>query len=129
MALDKQPGVCPVGIGRLLAKLVIRATGEEVKTACSSLQLCAGLEASIEGLVYAVAQRRAERWAMGPTGTGQDSREEADPDMPEQDGGEEVNPDMPGLFLCSQDTNNKEEEDEEEAPAAGMDRGDTQEEG
>eukprot|EP00957_Ditylum_brightwellii_P027985 2114130-Ditylum_brightwellii.AAC.1 len=53
VALDKQPGVRPVGIGkllcRLLAKLVICATGEEAKTACGSLQLCAGLEAGIEG--------------------------------------------------------------------------------
>ena len=53
VVLDKRPGVCPVGIGetlrRALAKLVMRAAGDQAKTACGNLQLCAGLEAGIEG--------------------------------------------------------------------------------
>ena len=64
-ALDKRPGVRPVGIGetlrRALAKLVMRAVGEQAKTACGILQLCAGLEAGIEGDTHAVGQRRIER--------------------------------------------------------------------
>ena len=65
VALDKRPGVRPMGIGetlcRSLAKLVMRAVGYQAKTACGNLQLCAGLEASIEGDTHAVVQRRIER--------------------------------------------------------------------
>ena len=32
-----------------------------MKTACGNLQLCAGLEADIEGETHAVGQRRVER--------------------------------------------------------------------
>ena len=50
VALDKRPGVRPVGIGetlcRDLAKLVMRAAGDRAKMACGNIQLCAGLEAS-----------------------------------------------------------------------------------
>ena len=55
----------PVGIGetlcRALDKLVIRAAGDQSKTACGNLQLCAGLKAGIEGSTHAVVQRRQER--------------------------------------------------------------------
>ena len=65
MALDKRPGVLPMGIGetlrRALTKLVMRAAGEQEKTACGNLQLCAGLEAGIEGATIAIGQRRVER--------------------------------------------------------------------
>ena len=65
VVLDKQPGVRPVVIGetlcRDLAKLVIREAGYQAKTACDNLQLCAGLEASIEGSTHAMGQRRMER--------------------------------------------------------------------
>ena len=65
VALDKRPGVRPVGIGetlrQALAKLVMRAAGEQAKTACGNLQLCAGLEAGIEGATHTVGQRRVER--------------------------------------------------------------------
>ena len=61
VALDKRPGVCPVGIGetllRSLAKLVMRAAGDQAKTACGNLQMCAGLEAGIEGSTHDVGQR------------------------------------------------------------------------
>ena len=54
-----------MGIGetlfRYLAKLVIREAGDQEKTACGNHQLCAGLEASIEGATHAVGQRRLER--------------------------------------------------------------------
>ena len=62
VALDKRPGVRPVGIGeklcRALAKLIIRASGYQAKTACGNLQLCAGLEAVIEGATHAVGKQR-----------------------------------------------------------------------
>ena len=52
VALDKRPGVPPVGIGetlhRALAKLVMREAGDQAKTACGNLQLCAGLDAGID---------------------------------------------------------------------------------
>ena len=58
VALDKRPGVLPVSIGemlcRALAKLVIRASGDQAKMACGNIQLCAGLEAGIEGATHAV---------------------------------------------------------------------------
>ena len=54
-----------MGIGetlcRALAKLVMRAAGDQAKTACGNLQLCAGLKAGIEGATHAVGQRRLER--------------------------------------------------------------------
>ena len=58
IALDKQPGVRPVGIGevyrRLLAKCVIAVIGQQATAACGNLNLCAGLPAGIEGAVHAV---------------------------------------------------------------------------
>ena len=65
VALDIRPRVCPLGIGetlrRALAKLVMRSAGDQVKTVCGNLQLCAGLEAGIEGATHAVGQQRLER--------------------------------------------------------------------
>ena len=46
---------------RALAKLVMRAAGDQAKTVCVNLQLCTGLEARIEGATHAVGQRRVER--------------------------------------------------------------------
>ena len=55
----------PVGIGetlrQALAKFVMRAAGDQAKTACGNLQLCAGLEAGIEGATHAVGQQRLSR--------------------------------------------------------------------
>ena len=46
IALDKTPGVFPVGIGntirRKIAKLVMRDVWDQAKMVCGSLQLCAG---------------------------------------------------------------------------------------
>eukprot|EP00956_Cyclotella_meneghiniana_P036391 scaffold125132_cov43-Cyclotella_meneghiniana.AAC.1 len=57
-ALDKQPGVRPLGVGealmRLISKVVLADCGREAKAACGSTQLCAGLEAGIEGAIHAV---------------------------------------------------------------------------
>ena len=58
-----------MGIGETLRqalnKLVMRAAGDQAKTACGNLQLCAGLEAGIEGSTHAVGQRRVERVRAG----------------------------------------------------------------
>ena len=65
VTLDKRPRVRPMGIRetlrKALAKLVMRAVGYQAKTACGNLQLCAGLEASIEGDTHAVVQWRIDR--------------------------------------------------------------------
>jgi hypothetical protein len=58
VALDKQPGVCPVAIGKIwhqcIAKGNLAGLGAQAKGACGSVQLCAGLEAGIEGALHAV---------------------------------------------------------------------------
>ena len=65
MAMDKRPWVRPVGIGeklrQALAKLVMRAARDQVKTAYGNLQLCTCLEAGIELSTHAVGQRQLER--------------------------------------------------------------------
>ena len=82
-ALDKQPGVRPVGIGetlcRALDKLIMRAAGDQVKTACRNLQLCAGLKAVIEGATHAVGKQQLGRvW-------GRRCEEEEDDDSAEEE--------------------------------------------
>ena len=53
-----------MGIGetfrRSLAKLIMREAGDQVKTACGNLQMCAGLKAGIEGATHAVGQQIRE---------------------------------------------------------------------
>ena len=65
LALDKRPGVRPLVIGETLhwalEKLVMREAGDQEKTVCDNPQLCAGLEAVIEGATYAVLHRQLER--------------------------------------------------------------------
>ena len=57
MALDKDPGVRPVGIGeairRLMAKLVHSLPATQAMEACGSNNLCGGLKAGIEGAIHA----------------------------------------------------------------------------
>ena len=51
VTLDKRPGVRPVGIGynlcHAIAKLFMRGSGDQAKTACGSFQLFGDLEAVI----------------------------------------------------------------------------------
>ena len=53
IALDKIPGIRPVGIGetwrRLLARCLLRVSGQEAKAACGTEQLAGGVEVGIEG--------------------------------------------------------------------------------
>ena len=56
VALEKFPGVRPVGIGevccRLVVKLFLQDKGVQAKEAYGSFNLCAGLEEIIEGAIY-----------------------------------------------------------------------------
>jgi hypothetical protein len=58
VALDKQPGVWPVAIVEIrqwcIAKGNLVDSGAEAKGTCGSVQLCAGLEAGIEGTLHVV---------------------------------------------------------------------------
>ena len=58
IALDKQPGIRPVGVGetwrRLMAKCLLKLAGPEAKSACGTTQLADGLEAGIEGAIHAM---------------------------------------------------------------------------
>ena len=62
-----------MGIGDTLRwdldKIVMREAEDEAKIACGNLQMCAGLEAGIEGATHAVGQMRLERvkaiWHIG----------------------------------------------------------------
>ena len=68
VALDKGPGVRLLGIGEIwkrgMAKCALKVGREETKAACSSTNLCAGLEALIEGALHAVSARAADAHYM-----------------------------------------------------------------
>ena len=57
-ALDKQPGIRPVGVGEtwrcLMAKCLIWVTGQEAKAGCRIEQLSGVAEAGIEGGIHAM---------------------------------------------------------------------------
>ena len=62
VALDKNPGARPVGIGEaircLMAKLVHSITTTHAMGACGTNNLCGGLKAGIEGAIHATATPR-----------------------------------------------------------------------
>ena len=124
VSLDKSPGVRPMGIGdtlrRALDKLVTRASGDQAKKACGNLQLCAGLEAGIEGATHSVGQRRLER-LMAQRGY-EEAAEAEEAEEEEEEGGE-------GIVAITINLNIETEGTEEEA-AEGLEaalRGESQE--
>ena len=58
IALDKQPGVRPVGVGetwrRIFVNIVLKVMGPEATMAFQDNQLCAGLKAGIDGVIHGV---------------------------------------------------------------------------
>ena len=56
--LDKQPNMHPVSIGesyqRLMAKCDLHTMGHQATAAAGNLNLCTGLQASIEGAIHAL---------------------------------------------------------------------------
>jgi hypothetical protein len=57
LALDKMPGIRPIGIGetwrRAIAKAVLLVTAEEVTMSCKTDNLCGGLSGGIDGAIHA----------------------------------------------------------------------------
>jgi hypothetical protein len=86
VALDKEPGTRPVGIGemysRLLAKCILQQVGLEATVACGSLNLCAGLKAGIEGAVHAIQSLWDEH---PPTAAGENGGGEGGSPTPAQE--------------------------------------------
>ena len=82
VALDKIPGVHPVGIRdtlhQALLKLLMRASGEQAKTMCRNIYLYVGLKAGIEGAIHAVGQTQKEITAQrrGEDESGKDGEDE-----------------------------------------------------
>jgi hypothetical protein len=73
VALDKCPGIRPLGVGetwrRAIAKTLLLVAGSEAKEVCGIDQLCAGLEAGIEGSIHAMTQlwklhQHEEEWGF-----------------------------------------------------------------
>jgi hypothetical protein len=58
VALDKCPGIRPIGVGKTWRRLAVKATllasGSEAKELCGIDQLCAELEGGIEGGIHAI---------------------------------------------------------------------------
>ena len=60
LALDKIPGVRPIGVGevlrRLLGKCIVHAFKDPIKEAAGNLQTCAGFEAGAEAAIHAMKE-------------------------------------------------------------------------
>ena len=73
IALDKQPGIRPVGVGdtwrHLMVKCLLKVAGPKAKSAWGTTQLAGGFEAGIEGAIHEVhalfeEHRKEEDWGF-----------------------------------------------------------------
>ena len=73
VAFDRMPGVCPLGIGeilcRLLAKCILEVTGQQEKSACGTNNLCAGLKLGCKGAIHGMSTKWDELSQMEDVGT------------------------------------------------------------
>ena len=64
VALDKNPGVRPIGIGevvrRIIAKAVLSVVGGDIQQAAGALQLCAGQISGVEAAIHSMRSIFAE---------------------------------------------------------------------
>ena len=69
IALDKYPGVRPIGIGealqRILGKTVASMTCADLEEVCAIDQLCFGLRSGLEGSIHAVRELFDEHCNLG----------------------------------------------------------------
>ena len=69
IALDKNPGVRPIGIGetsrRIIAKAVLQVVKQDVMDAAGCLQLCTGQQAGCETAVHAIREIFADEGTEG----------------------------------------------------------------
>ena len=69
IALDKNPGVRPIGVcevlRRITAKAILQVVGPDVEAACGFLQKCSGLPAGIEAAVHAMQNMHEEESTEG----------------------------------------------------------------